>query len=530
MIRIVLLIITIHLSLFALSTKQLSHAINEAGRLRMLSQKIAKDALLLTNNTGNKKIVRTLQKDSKTFEAILEGLQQGNSKRKLKPIHNQKVQEQIHATRLLWQKSQKEMRQLLTNPTSKTSIEAIVKGANPLSTSADGIVQSLLKLSRSKVSSPRANSLNLCGKERMLSQKIAKALLAHHTQEAQESLKMFQTILDGLIHGSATLHLKPTKLPKVRTQLQEAKQLFQKIHCNTNTISACDQLLEKMDHITKLYEKSIRREQKSLALSQIVQSFMTQKNQLTHALNLAGRERMLTQKIAKDALALSFDPQANGDLTKTMNLFDETIRGLENGSQKLHLKPLNDPHAKKRLHTLTTLWQPFKKQLQMLQNNQGDLAWILTHDSALLEATKKVVKAIRQSSHSDLLQKAREHIVDIAGSQRMLLQQMTKARFMIDLHLHEKSAQKVLAQTMARFETQLEWLIKGAPKQDIPKPSNPKLIHAYQTIRQAWNQLKPQLIQAHPDIKELVTLNQQSDRLLKQLDESVSLAANVREY
>ncbi len=534
MIRTLLLFLTLQISLFALSTKQLSHTINEAGRLRMLSQKIAKDALLLSQNRQQKRededIVNTLRDDTHTFDAILKGLERGDPQRKLKAIHDTKVVDRIHATSLLWQQSQKGIAQLLKDPTSKEPLKVIITQANPLTQSANQIVESLLELSREKVSSPRANSLNLAGKERMLSQKIAKALLAHKTQEAQQSLHEFKASLDGLIYGSSSLHLKATKLPKIRTKLIQVQQLLKEVECKSDIITLCDTLLKKMDHITKLFEKSIRREQKSLALSHIVNNFMEQKSLQSHAINLAGRERMLTQKLTKDALALSFDPEAEKSLTETIDTFDKTIVGLENGSKTLHLQPIKNRDAQKRLLALKSVWIPFKKELLLLQKNQGDLGWILMHDKTLLDASKALVKAIKQSSNNDLLQRARENIVDIAGSQRMLLQKITKARFMVDLHLNESTSQKHLNQAIKRFERQLHWLMHGEPQQKIPKPSNPKIIQAYRTILQSWSRLKPQFMQSHPQIADLVALNRQSDQLLTQIEHSVSLAETIREY
>ncbi len=55
--------------------------------------------------------------------------------------------------------------------------------------------------------------------------------------------------------------------------------------------------------------------------------------------NLAGKQRMLTQKMTKEALAVSRGLEKEENLKKTADLFDRTLKGLISGDAELNLPP-----------------------------------------------------------------------------------------------------------------------------------------------------------------------------------------------
>jgi len=81
-----------------------------------------------------------------------------------------------------------------------------------------------------------ATDINLAGKQRMLTQKIAKDLLLYQAQiEPKKALKslassinLFDKTLKGLYEGDADLKLVGTKLPKIRKQLDIVKSVWEK--------------------------------------------------------------------------------------------------------------------------------------------------------------------------------------------------------------------------------------------------------------------------------------------------------------
>lgn len=100
-------------------------------------------------------------------------------------------------------------------------------------------------------------------------------------------------------------------------------------------------------------------------------------------INLAGRQRMLTQLIAKDLLLL---PDANGNndaanrwqnLINNMSLFDATLKAFADGGSTLDadkipvtLKALKDTRSQELIQQATGLWEPIYQMLQSTNSQQ----------------------------------------------------------------------------------------------------------------------------------------------------------------
>jgi len=90
------------------------------------------------------------------------------------------------------------------------------------------------------------------------------------------------------------------------------------------------------------------------------------------AINLAGRQRMLTQKMSKEALllanALSSKEREKtaADLKETMNLFDTTLNGLLSGDEKLGLAAVSDDATRQKLLEVREQWQKFSANIRTI--------------------------------------------------------------------------------------------------------------------------------------------------------------------
>ena len=88
-------------------------------------------------------------------------------------------------------------------------------------------------------------------------------------------------------------------------------------------------------------------------------------------INLAGKQRMLTQKMTKEALAII----AEGDqmkevnqkyLAKTSDLFDKTLKGLISGNEELGLTPTQNTEILGQLNHIQKLWKEFKVHIDVV--------------------------------------------------------------------------------------------------------------------------------------------------------------------
>ena len=131
------------------------------------------------------------------------------------------------------------------------------------------------------------------------------------------------------------------------------------------------------------------------------------------AVNKAGKQRMITQRMLKDYALIGMNntygnPQ--DDLPKMVALFDATLSELQTY--------IKDKPSLESLSAVSTLWVPIKKSLQEAPNK--DKVAALQRDlEALLKAANKSTGLIVKASGS-----AAGEIVNTAGRQRMLSQRM----------------------------------------------------------------------------------------------------------
>jgi uncharacterized protein YPO0396 len=136
---------------------------------------------------------------------------------------------------------------------------------------------------------------------------------------------------------------------------------------------------------------------------------------ISAAINKAGRQRMLTQRMVKSYCMIGIDVQreeAEEQLRKSIDLFELQLRELTAYSQTEEIIAALD--------RVETLWKPFKAILQapVSRSNAGLL---LESNDELLRATNKVVLKLQ-----DISGNAFGRLVNVSGRQRMLSQRLAK--------------------------------------------------------------------------------------------------------
>ncbi|NOZ08930.1 MAG: hypothetical protein GXO91_08675 [FCB group bacterium] len=210
--------------------------------------------------------------------------------------------------------------------------------------------------------------INIAGRQRMLTQKMSKEMLLiargvnmnGNREELKKTASLFNNSLEGLINGSADLGLPPTENQKTLIMLNKVEKLWSDFKVVVQRVInggevPVDQvaelnlpLLKYMNMAVRLYEKEAKK--------------VTGRKAGT-VINLAGKQRMLTQKMSKEMLlvSLNYEQEKNrAELKNTASLFDRTLKGLENGDTDLGLPPTSDTAVLAQLAVVNTLWGDFK--------------------------------------------------------------------------------------------------------------------------------------------------------------------------
>jgi len=134
--------------------------------------------------------------------------------------------------------------------------------------------------------------------------------------------------------------------------------------------------------------------------------FSYQKN-LAIALNISGRQRMLSQKMAKEAFiyAKNPTPQNLQTLLSTAKLFDTSLKALRYGNKKLGLVKLTDPNALIKWEVCARAWKKFYAHILALKNSkpgspdfEKNLNYIKDNNLKLLKLAHQFVLALQNLS------------------------------------------------------------------------------------------------------------------------------------
>ena len=110
-------------------------------------------------------------------------------------------------------------------------------------------------------------------------------------------------------------------------------------------------------------------------------------------INLAGKQRMLSQKMTKEALLMLTSNFDKKNIEETIKLFDITLTGLINGNTDLNLPKNDNEEFVNSIKEVGILWQNFKVALERLI--------IINKESMEYESTFNIVK----DSNTELLKK-----------------------------------------------------------------------------------------------------------------------------
>lgn len=112
------------------------------------------------------------------------------------------------------------------------------------------------------------------------------------------------------------------------------------------------------------------------------------------AINIAGRERMLSQKMTKAANAylITGDASHLNELKDASQLFDKSLQGLKNGSQELGLSPVTDTELLNELNKLDGLWKTFSTHIAVVLNGKPADEGVKKAVSAMNETNGNLLK------------------------------------------------------------------------------------------------------------------------------------------
>ncbi|MDP7427442.1 MAG: type IV pili methyl-accepting chemotaxis transducer N-terminal domain-containing protein [Alphaproteobacteria bacterium] len=217
-------------------------------------------------------------------------------------------------------------------------------------------------------------------------------------------------------------------------------------------------------------------------------------------INLAGKQRMLTQKMSKEFLliALEIDQARNlKSLRATRNLFDRTLKGLRRGDLELGLPPTKKPAILKLLGKVDGLWREFDAAISRTIRSGAisgkRLVAVAWFNLPLLAALDETVGAYQGNAKRQGVDPALAVAINVSGRQRMLTQKMSKEFLLIAYGFEMDKNRKSLKRSAALFETSLDGLLAGDAQLGLPPPPSKKIAAQLERVKRLWLSFVPLL-------------------------------------
>ena len=251
--------------------------------------------------------------------------------------------------------------------------------------------------------------VNVSGRQRMLSQRMAKAacLMARDISFATtydqltQSYRLFQRSDVALRAGDEQMGLSSEEFPDVLSALSKIDEPWGQYSAildktvEAGTVEETD--LELLDQGSQDVLKFM-----NIAVFKTARAYADAIDDiplgLTITIDVAGRQRMLTQKAIKEAcmMTVSADPELYADrLSETIEIFDLSLKALRDGYEDVGVIAAPSREIDRKLQEFAGLWEPVKLILiraadgQVLSNR--DLSRAARMSEPLLQTMNEAV-------------------------------------------------------------------------------------------------------------------------------------------
>ncbi len=392
---------------------KLAHDMNLAGKQRMLTQKMAKDLLIINSGLKVKEYKEDFTSTRKLFSKTLKGLSSGDQELKLQGVKLPSIRKQLNKVETLWRDVQPHLDKALRGKEVQQAVKALDNILIEMNSAVSLYTKSLNRSSQKdafssllngfmKKDTNRKKRINLSGKQRMLTQKMSKLAVMlslnlkvkESSSKILEAAKLYDKTLGGFKHGDADLGCTPIKDKAVVAQLLVVDTLWQKFYSNVKLVAKGDKG-EALAFIIDNNEKLLLESNKLVSVfEKLNKNINYLEKSMLELINIAGRQRMLTQKMTKEKLLLVKLPKKEykQKLHESVQLFDTSLSLLINGDSAKNITKPTSKAIKGQLQKVADIWKKLKPLYLEPKSNVKSLKFIILNNTKLLKEMNTMVQ------------------------------------------------------------------------------------------------------------------------------------------
>ncbi|WP_227267827.1 type IV pili methyl-accepting chemotaxis transducer N-terminal domain-containing protein [Roseobacter weihaiensis] len=265
---------------------------------------------------------------------------------------------------------------------------------------------------------------------------------------------------------------------------------------------------------------------------------ITPETDARNRINYSGRQRMLTQQIARNACFVMADIEPERFAAKAETAaqqFDTALVALRDGDAELGLLAETNDEVLKDLEAVETLWSTLGPAVRQIA--AGDL-----HSVPMLQMIRLNLQTLTEMHETVLLIQSvygdgsipanLARTINLAGRQRMLSQKASKEVCLYVLGISGGGGKIAeIDATIGAFDRAMAELLEGSKKQGILAPPNRQIKKQLERTEKAWRMFKTLMIEfeKNPDLPagERVRLANLSDQVLLEMDLAVRMYSEL---
>ncbi len=130
-------------------------------------------------------------------------------------------------------------------------------------------------------------------------------------------------------------------------------------------------------------------------------------NSDANAIDMAGRQRMLSQALAKEAILAGHQIESRDKVEQTIKLFEDSHNNLLNGNAELKITAVEDSEIRAQLSHVASLWNEYKAAVVAHMDSPSESTLSALHEQSpiVLKEMNKAVQLMTQKANQHAAQK-----------------------------------------------------------------------------------------------------------------------------